>query len=205
MDACLKALRIKRIPLLVITHNHADHNGGFSGAIKGREVGKIWRSALQGEHISFEAPIGHIEIHVLWPKDPHAIYDAVPGDGSSINNTSIALLIDIAGVTFFSAGDVEPPAQEGILASGLIHPVDIMKVSHHGSAYQFLPLLDALHPKVAFISVGRGNTYGHPAPSTVRALEDRGVKVYRTDLDGALEFDADQSVHTRKKELITFG
>ena len=205
MDACLKALRIKRIPLLVITHNHADHNGGFSGAIKGREVGKIWRSALQGEHISFEAPIGHIEIHVLWPKDPHAIYDAVPGDGSSINNTSIALLIDIAGVTFFSAGDVEPPAQEGILASGLIHRVDIMKVSHHGSAYQFLPLLDALHPKVAFISVGRGNTYGHPAPSTVRALEDRGVKVYRTDLDGALEFDADQSVHTRKKELITFG
>jgi len=80
-----------------------------------------------------------------------------------------------------------------------------MKVSHHGSAYQFLPLLDALHPKVAFISVGIGNTYGHPAPSTVRALEDRGVKVYRTDLDGALEFDADQSVHTRKKELITFG
>ena len=129
----------------------------------------------------------------------------MPGDGSAMNNTSIALLMNIAGITFFTGGDVEPPAQQAILESGLIHHVDIMKVCHHGSAYQYLPLLDALRPDVAFISVGTGNTYGHPAQSTLTALVDRGVKVFRTDLDGALEFDADRSIHTHHRSLISLG
>jgi competence protein ComEC len=205
MDACLKSLHISNIPLLVITHNHADHYGGLPGAIKGRKVGQIWRTALQGQHFAFDAPIGHIDIKILWPQDPNASFDVMPGDGSAMNNTSISMLIDIAGLKFFTAGDVEPPSQEAILASGLVHSVDIMKVSHHGSAYQYLPLLDALHPTVAFISVGKGNTYGHPAQSTLTALADRGVKVYRTDLDGALEYDSDKSVHTHRKALISIG
>lgn len=205
MDACLKSLHITTIPLLVITHNHADHTGGFEGAIKNRKVGQVWRTALQGQHVAFDAPIGHIDIQVLWPKDPNATYEVTPGDGSAMNNTSISLLIDIAGLKFFTAGDAEPPVQEEMLASGLIHQVDIMKVCHHGSAYQYLPLLDALHPKYAFISVGTGNSYGHPAQSTLTALTDRGIKVYRTDLDGALEIDADQSIHTHRKSFISFG
>jgi competence protein ComEC len=122
-----------------------------------------------------------------------------------MNNTSISLLIDIAGLTFFTAGDAEPPVQEQMLASGLIHKVDIIKVCHHGSAYQYLPLLDALHPRFAFISVGQGNTYGHPAQSTLSALADRGIKVFRTDRDGALEIDADQSIRTQHKSIISFG
>jgi competence protein ComEC len=80
-----------------------------------------------------------------------------------------------------------------------------MKISHHGSAYQYLPLLDALHPTVAFISVGKGNTYGHPALSTLTVLRDRGVAVYRTDVSGALEYDADKSVHTHRKGLVALA
>jgi competence protein ComEC len=144
-------------------------------------------------------------IDVLWPKDSNASFEALPGDGSAINNTSISLVIDIAGIQFFTAGDVEPPAQQAILESGLVHPVDIMKVSHHGSAYQYLPLLDALKPSVAFISVGKGNTYGHPAPSTLQALRTRGIKTFRTDVDGALEYDADRSIHTHHRGLISIG
>lgn len=205
MDSCLKSLHITSIPLLVITHNHADHNGGFDGAIKNRKVGQVWRSALQGQHIAFDSPVGRIDIQVLWPKDPNATDDVTPGDGSAMNNTSISLLIDIAGLTFFTAGDAEPPVQEQMLASGLIHKVDIIKVCHHGSAYQYLPLLDALNPRFAFISVGKDNTYGHPAQSTLTALTDRGIRVYRTDRDGALEIDADQSIRTHRKSLISFG
>jgi len=205
MDSCLRSLHISSIPLLVITHNHADHNGGIDGAIHNRNVGQIWRTAVQGQRFAFKAPIGHVDIQVLWPKDPNATFDVMPGDGSAMNNTSIALLMNIAGITFFTGGDVEPPAQQAILESGLIHHVDIMKVCHHGSAYQYLPLLDALRPDVAFISVGSGNTYGHPAQSTLTALVDRGVKVFRTDLDGALEFDADRSIHTHHRSLISLG
>jgi competence protein ComEC len=205
MDSCLKSLHISSIPLLVITHHHADHYGGFEGAIKSRKVGQIWQTASQGQHFAIDAPIGHVDIQVLWPKDPSATYEVTPGDGSAMNNTSISLLIDIAGLTFFTAGDAEPPVQEQMLASGLIHKVDIIKVCHHGSAYQYLPLLDALHPRFAFISVGQGNTYGHPAHSTLTALADRGIKVFRTDRDGALEIDADQSIRTHHKSIISFG
>jgi competence protein ComEC len=205
MDSCLRSLHISTIALLVITHNHADHYGGLSGAIHGRKVGQVWRAARQGDRFSLDAPIGHVSIDVLWPKDPNASFEALPGDGSAINNTSISLVIDIAGIQFFTAGDVEPPAQQAILESGLVHPVDIMKVSHHGSAYQYLPLLDALKPSVAFISVGKGNTYGHPAPSTLQALRTRGIKTFRTDVDGALEYDADRSIHTHHRGLISIG
>lgn len=205
MDSCLKTLHINSIPLLVITHNHADHNGGFEGAIRNRKVGQIWRTALQGQNVDFEAPIGHVTISVLWPKDPSATFDVMPGDGSAMNNTSIGLIIDVAGLKFFAAGDAEPPAQEGMLASGLVRDVDIIKVCHHGSGYQYLPLLDALTPEYAFISVGKGNTYGHPAQPTLQALIDRGVKVFRTDLQGALEIDADRSIHTHRRSIISFG
>ena len=205
IDQCLKSLQINTIPLLVLTHSHADHIAGLSGVLKGRAVGQIWRTATQGQHFEFKAPVGQVDIRVLWPKDPQARFEVNPGDGSAVNNTSIALLINIAGLTFFTGGDVEPPAQQAILESGLVHRVDIMKISHHGSAYQYLPLLDALHPTVAFISVGKGNTYGHPALSTLIVLRDRGVAVYRTDVSGALEYDADKSVHTHRKGVVALA
>ena len=75
-----------------------------------------------------------------------------------------------------------------------------MKVSHHGSAYQYTPLLDLLRPKVAIISVGAGNTYGHPAQATIAALEQRGVRVLRTDLDGAIALDQDLRISTQKRK-----
>ena len=75
-----------------------------------------------------------------------------------------------------------------------------MKVSHHGSAYQYLPLVDALSPKVALISAGAGNSYGHPAPSTIAALTERRIAVYRTDLDGAIAVSADLRMRTQRKK-----
>ena len=99
----------------------------------------------------------------------------------------------------FAGGDIEPPAQDAIVQSHLASPVDILKVSHHGSAYQDLDLLNLLKPKVALISVGLGNPYGHPAPSTIAALQARGVRVYRTDVDGAISVDGSLRIRTKKK------
>ena len=124
----------------------------------------------------------------------------MPGDGSSINNSSVALDITVGNLRIFAGGDIEPPAQEAMMASSDIQPVDILKVSHHGSAYQFLPLMDRLHPKVALISVGLGNSYGHPSPKTIAALTSRGIKVYRTDLDGAISVDPTLKIRTKKSE-----
>jgi len=72
-------------------------------------------------------------------------------------------------------------------------PVEVMKVAHHGSADDGLEeLLDRTHPEVAVISVGLGNDYGHPTPSTLHALEAAdGLRLYRTDLDGRVVVESD--------------
>jgi competence protein ComEC len=73
-----------------------------------------------------------------------------------------------------------------LLATGRVGVVDVLKVAHHGSAYQAPELLSAVRPRVALISAGADNDYGHPAPSTLRALRRAGTLVGRTDRDGTL-------------------
>lgn len=221
MDSCLKDLKVSTIPLLVLTHYHADHVNGLAGVLAHRSIGQVWVTnnpqpqleyqqtmnllkgkslsiVHQGESLHFQAPIGPVAITVLWPRTEVEKLPSLPGDGSGINNSSIALTISIGRISFYTSGDTEPPAQEEIAASGLVHGVDVMKVSHHGSAYQDLALFDLLQPKVAMISVGAGNPYGHPAASTIAALAMRGIKVYRTDRDGAIAIGSDLKISTRK-------
>ena len=176
IDRCLHQLGITEIPLLVLTHIHADHVGGLKGARKNRRVGATWFGNINaGTH----AHIGDIDIDVKWP------------DGSgdyTPNNSSIAATFSSPDFTLFAAGDIEPLVQEQ-LRSHIGH-VDVYKVAHHGSRFQDLTLMKELSPTVAVISVGAQNTYGHPAPGTISALTELGAKVLRTDIDGAVAIRA---------------
>jgi competence protein ComEC len=176
IDRCLHQLGITEIPLMVLTHIHADHVGGLQGARKNRRVGVTWFGNINaGTH----AHIGDIDIDVKWP------------DGSgdyTPNNSSIAATFSSPDFTLFAAGDIEPLVQEQ-LRSHIGH-VDIYKVAHHGSRFQDLTLMKELSPTVAVISVGAQNTYGHPAPGTISALTELGAKVLRTDIDGAVAIRA---------------
>ena len=98
-------------------------------------------------------------------------------------------MVRAAGLRILLLGDLEPPAQQALLRSpegALLGGVDVLKVAHHGSAYQDPELIRRVAPRLALISVGRDNPYGHPAPSTLAALRDEGAVVLRTDRDGAL-------------------
>jgi competence protein ComEC len=223
MDECLNDLGVKRIPLLVLSHFHADHVHGLDGVLAGREIANVWVSNLDqpkserdtaylllgttaihqataGETIEFNSARGPVKIEVLWPTKSQSNFEALPGDGSAINNSSVALLITVGKLRIFSAGDLEPQAQEALLALTKIDPIDVYKVSHHGSSFQSLPLMSALHPKIALISVGAGNSYGHPAPSTVNALEVLGAKTLRTDQDGAIAVDGALKIRTKRND-----
>ncbi len=202
-DRCLKALGIREIPLLILSHFHADHVAGLTGAIKNRAVGQVWvsvnsapliesakaQAALKGVEMikavrGMSARVGPLTIRVLWPTLSATSFEEMPGDGSQINNSSIATLITSDSFSLFAGGDLEPPVQEILVKD--VGPVDIYKVCHHGSRYQDLAFMSALHPRISIISVGAGNTYGHPAVQTLQALARLGSEVLRTDIDGAI-------------------
>ena len=202
-DRCLKALGIREIPLLILSHFHADHVAGLTGAIKNRAVGQVWvsvnsapliesakaQAALKGVEMikavrGMSARVGPLTIRVLWPTLSATSFEEMPGDGSQINNSSIAILITSNAFSLFAGGDLEPPVQEILVKD--VGPVDIYKVCHHGSRYQDLAFMSALHPRISIISVGAGNTYGHPAVQTLEALARLGSEVLRTDIDGAI-------------------
>ena len=213
IDNCLRRLGIDQISLLVLTHFHADHVGGLAGAIKGRDVKQAWitnnlqpanayedslkllegvaiRQVVAGEQ--FE--IANTKISVLWPDKYQGSFESLPGDGSAINNSSIALLIKSTNLSIFAAGDLEPPVQELLTTNPLLAPVDIYKVSHHGSAYQYLPMLDKINPSVALISVGAENNYGHPSQDLIGEFEKRRIKVVRTDKSGGIAISAPNKI-----------
>jgi competence protein ComEC len=206
-DACLKALGIREIPLVILTHFHADHVEGLPGLLKKRRVGQVWvsnnvdpifestrvQSWLKGIQVQvvtrgMQNKFSNIDIKVLWPLTTTQQFATNPGDGSAINNSSIAAMISSPDFSLFAAGDLEPPVQEILRPD--VTQVDIYKVCHHGSKYQDPELMSLLSPAIAMISVGSGNTYGHPAPQTVAALTRLGARVVRTDTDGAIAIAA---------------
>jgi competence protein ComEC len=206
-NKCLRNLGITEVPLLVLSHFHADHVAGLSGLLQSRRVGQVWISnnlepVLESTHAlmllresqvvtvqkGLISQIAGIQFEILWPENTSRNFESMPGDGSHINNSSIAMLVTTADWSMFTAGDLEPPAQREILGS--VRTVDIYKVCHHGSKYQDQELMEALSPQIAVISVGAKNSYGHPAPETIASLTRLGTQVVRTDIDGAVAITA---------------
>jgi len=220
-NKCLRNLGITKVPLLILSHFHADHVGGLSGLLQSRKVGQVWISnnlepLLESTHSLFllrnskvvtvqkglVSQIAGIQFEVLWPENTVKNFAQMPGEGSQINNSSIAMLITTIDWSIFTAGDLEPPAQHEILGS--VRKVDIYKVCHHGSKYQDQGLMSALSAQIAVISVGAKNSYGHPAPETIASLTRLGTQVVRTDIDGAVAITA-KSHHLRvRKSKGTF-
>ena len=219
-DRCLGRLGITSVPLLILTHFHADHVEGVAGLIHGRSVGQLWVSednepvfesgrvalwlaktprviATQGLSAKLVSNRGPVTVRVLWPDGGSHAFDVLPGDGSAINNSSVAVEITTPDFSLFAGGDLEPSVQSEILNS--VGHVDIYKVSHHGSVYQDLAFMERLSPTVSIISVGAGNSYGHPAQQTIAALVRLRSKIYRTDTDGGIAITARAhrlSIHT---------
>ncbi len=205
VDACLRRLDITAVPLVVVTHFHADHVDGLPGVVGGRRVGAIETSRLADPRAGVAlvddvghrdglatrpAPygltrtIGDVTFQVLWPLPDSPTVG--PGDGSTANNASVVLLAQVRGVRLLLAGDIEPEGQAVLarLLPGL--RVDVLKVPHHGSRYQDLGFLLSLGARLALVSVGADNDYGHPSPATLDPLAATGARVLRTDLAGDL-------------------
>ena len=199
----------RRIDLLVLSHPHQDHVAGLVDVLDRFRVGAVLHAGIPFPNVAFDRLLtdanqagrpsalvraGHVlplgesaTIEVLYPNETDATAPLPEGD---INNGSVVLLLRMGGFTALLTGDAEAPVESALVARGLLPPVDVLKVGHHGSASSTTPgLLAAIRPSIAIISSGEGNEYGHPAPETLAGLS--AVPTFRTDLHGDVEVVTD--------------
>ena len=205
IDECLRRLEITTVPLVVLTHFHDDHVGGLAGVLEDREVGEVVvtglpdpasgvdlvqrETALAGLRpvvatYGLTRRVGEATVQTVWPASVAGTVPGEEGEGSAANDASVVLLVEVDGVRVLLTGDVEPPAQAALerVLAGV--EVDVLKVPHHGSRHQDLDLLLGLRARLALVSVGADNDYGHPSADLLAALTATGAQVRRTDLDG---------------------
>jgi competence protein ComEC len=191
---------LKRIDVVALTHAHQDHLGGLPAIFENFRVGEFWvgrdiqssayrqvlalarahgvfiRHSKEGDTFSEDGVAGDI----LWPDD-------LSEGQFAKNDDSLVMRLTDGAESFLLAGDIERPSERKILADEQPQGVNFLKVAHHGSKTSSTePFLSATHPAFAAISVGRDNIFGHPSPEVTDRLEAAGVRVYRTDRDGAI-------------------
>ncbi|MEV0288865.1 ComEC/Rec2 family competence protein [Kribbella sp. NPDC050820] len=213
MDRCLRDLGVEYVPVLVLSHFHADHAGGLAGVLKDRRVDEIevtpyfsppaeYRRVvdLASHHgvslrtVTYQERrvVGALSWTTLWPArvpalPPPGTSSATDTDeGSPENNASITMMVELSGLRILLTGDLEPESQRAILATGADLRADVLKVPHHGSAQQDPAFIAATNARLALISAGQDNDYGHPAPRTLTLLSHQSTKTATTLTQGAL-------------------
>lgn len=209
----LKNHGITYLDYVVATHGHEDHVGGLSGALNYASVGKAYCSVDSYDSEAFNdfvKYLGKQNKSVSVPKvgetfdlgTSNVQIIGVNGNAADHNNSSIVLRIEYGETSFLFTGDAEREAEQTILNAGYELESTVLKVGHHGSdsstSYVFLR---AVAPKYGVISVGEGNSYGHPTEDALSRLRDADVTVYRTDLQGTIicTSDGEDVVFTASK------
>jgi competence protein ComEC len=196
---------VKHIDVVALTHAHQDHLGGLPAIFENFRVSEFWvgrdiqsaayrqvlavaraqgvliRHMKQGSVFSEDGVSGEI----LWPDD-------LTEGQSAKNDDSLVMRLTDRAESILLAGDIERPSERKILAEEQPVGVNFLKVAHHGSKTSTTePFLSAAHPAFAVISAGRDNIFGHPSPEVTDRLAAAGVRVYRTDRDGAVTASTD--------------
>ena len=208
VSPALRAVGVRRIDTLVLTHGDPDHIGGAAAVMRRYPPRAIWdgvpvppfepmralaaaatasrRTTWRTVQAGDVERDGAVEIRVLHPPPPDWERQRVR------NDDSVVLEIRLGGVSIVLPGDIGAEGERAVMSRLAPARVVILKVPHHGSLTSSTPeLLAALRPRAAVISAGRDNRFGHPAPAVLARYRAAEVPVFRTDRDGAVFVDTD--------------
>ncbi len=202
----IRNLGIDHIDVLIGTHPHEDHIGGLDDVIENFDIGKIYMPKVNHSSKTYEDVLMAIKNkgYKITPPQAGSTFDLgnaeytilspISKTYSDTNNYSITVKLDYGENSFLFMGDAEKMVENEIIKMGYSIQADLIKLGHHGSMYSSSDdFLDKVNPTYAIISVGEGNSYGHPDPEVMTKLEERGIKSYRTDEMGTIVVESDGS------------
>ena len=175
----LRRQGITTLDRVVASHPQQDHMGGLLAVLDGIDVDELWLSEKQGFDALVEKA-DHKDVAVMYPVDlgmqqPH----------TGTNDRSLVVQI---GHHVLLTGDIEAAGESLWVSHSSPQTIPLLKVPHHGSKTSSSgEFLDHICPQVAVISAGLNNRYGHPSSEVLSRYRERGITVYRTDLDGTVQ------------------
>jgi competence protein ComEC len=196
---------VRSIDYLVLTHPHPDHYGGLIYIMENFRIGEVWlngRKTTEAE--KFFQKIKEMKIYYrvlrrgdVLDADKYKIYvfhpydeffaDSQRGAFSNENSASMVLKYESDNISVLFTGDIETEAEESLTPLGKPLKSDIIKVPHHGGrTSSSAGFIKTVNPQIAVISAGKNNSFNHPHKETIDRYKAAGVRIYRTDIDGAI-------------------
>ncbi len=218
----LHSREVEKLNMVIGTHAHADHIGGLDEIIESIPIKVYLDNGLPHTTKTYEKVMTLIEkqdiryieakreqvfklgkevtLEILHPQDVH-----LKNTRSDLNSNSIVIRMTHGNNCFLFTGDAEEPTED-VLVRQNIGQCDVLKVAHHGSNHSSSThFLSMVQPKLALISSGEGNRYGHPGEESLSRLEKTGAEIYRTDTMGTITVTSDGStlsVETKKSNVV---
>jgi competence protein ComEC len=195
--------RFRRLDVLALSHAHSDHMGGMPAVMRNFRPRELWVSidpnsdayrVLLSEAKDFGVQVRHFYAgdQLAWGGTQVTILAPETGYSNPrepVNNDSLVMRMQYGKSSVLLEGDAEAPSEREMLAHGRVAAVTLLKIGHHGSRTSTTQeFLDAVAPKDAVVSVGRGNTFGHPRYEVIERIAEARIKLYRTDQFGLTTF-----------------
>lgn len=195
---------VSKLDYVIGTHPDADHIGGLDVIITKFDCGKVIMSEVERDTAAYRDVVMAMEYRGYQNTSPvpgeayqlgEAVFTVIAPNrdyGDDYNNASVGILLCHGANRFIFTGDAESEAEEDMLSNGMDLRADVLKAGHHGSSSSGSDdFLDAVNPKYAVISCGKGNSYGHPHAELLNSLRKRGIQVFRTDEQGSITVTSD--------------
>lgn len=201
----LKSQGVKRLDVAIWTHPHSDHIGGADFVTNSFDIGQVVMPKKTSTTQSFRSLINAISQKGLkiteakaglkldlGPEVQAELLAPNSANYEEVNDYSAVLRLSYGQTTFLFTGDAQTMSEQEMVNAGYNLKADVLKVGHHGSRTSTsASFLTEVKPKIAVISVGKDNDYGHPTASILTRLQKSGINLYRTDNSGTIVAESD--------------